>query len=503
MEFPILSSLIWTPILTGVLLLLIKQQKKVAYILAMLVAGLSLGVTTYLWFKFTPSLSVQLGLNAYQFVERVAWLPSLGIDYAVGIDGFALLLVMLTSLFLPIVLSLSYHSVHDRVINYWSCFLILQGLMHGVFMALDAVLFYLFWEAMLIPMFLIIGIWGGNNRIYATLKFFLYTFLGSVFLLVAIIYLHLQVENKQVGYYITSFYALKLSLAEQQWLFLAFMLAFAIKIPMWPVHTWLPDAHVESPTGGSVVLAAIMLKMGVYGIVRFAMPIVPEACFYYAGIVSVLSLIAIVYIGLAAIVQVDMKRLIAYSSVSHMGFVTLGLFAPLTMGKFAIDSLAMQGAIIQSISHGFISGALFICVGVLYDRMHTKEIEAYSGVAALMPKFAIFFVLFAMANAGLPGTSGFVGEFLVILGVFKYSFWYALAAGSTLLLAASYMLWLVKRVMFGMPKQEVAQLQDLTKTEFINLFILAGLVLVVGIRPYPLLEISQSSVVTLLGYLQG
>jgi NADH-quinone oxidoreductase subunit M len=385
-------------------------------------------------------------------------------------------------------------NVAKRVAQYMGSFLILEGLMIGVFSALDAALFYVFWEAMLLPMFIIIGVWGGPRRVYATIKFFLYTFIGSLLMLVALIYMYLKAGS----YELVLLQGLPLTLREQTFIFLAFFTAFAVKVPMWPVHTWLPDAHVEAPTGGSVVLAAIMLKMGGYGFLRFSLPIAPDASRELDWLIIALSLIAVVYIGLTALVQRDMKKLIAYSSIAHMGFVTLGAFVGYQIaahtGKTAGIELGLDGALVQMISHGLVSGAMFLCVGVMYDRMHTREISAYGGVANTMPKFAGFMLLFAFANCGVPGTSGFVGEFMVILASFKANVWYAFLAGTTLILGAAYTLWLVKRVIFGeIANDHVRQLTDLNGREFLNLSLLALAVLLVGIWPAPLLDVMRAS----------
>jgi NADH-quinone oxidoreductase subunit M len=380
--------------------------------------------------------------------------------------------------------------IEKRVSQYMASFLIMSGLMIGVFSTLDAILYYVFWEAMLIPMFLVIGIWGGPNRVYATIKFFLYTLLGSLLMLVAFIYLFLKTGSFEI----IDYYNFPMALNVQILIFLAFFAAFAVKIPMWPVHTWLPDAHVEAPTGGSVVLAAIALKLGGYSFLRFAMPIAPDAAHYLSGFMITLSLIAIVYIALVALVQKDMKKLIAYSSISHMGFVTLGFFI--------FNHLGLEGAVVQMISHGFISAAMFLCVGVLYDRVHSRQIEAYGGVANTMPMLAGFVVLFAMANSGLPGTSGFVGEFMVILGAIQVNFWYAFLASFTLIFGAAYTLWMVKQVFYGdIANEQVAALKDLNKREFLILAILAVLVLALGIYPQPLTEMTNASVTQLLSHL--
>ncbi len=437
-----------------------------------------------------------------QFLERVSWIPVFGIEYSLGLDGISLPLVLLTTFITILVILAAGKSIGDRLGFYLGAFLILEGVMVGVFAALDAVLFYVFWEAMLIPMFLIIGIWGGSNRVYATIKFFLYTLLGSLLMLVALLYLYFVTGT----FAIESMQSTPLSLLEQQLLFLAFLMAFAVKVPMWPVHTWLPDAHVEAPTGGSVILAAIMLKMGGYGFLRFSLPVAPDAAASLDSLMIALSLVAVVYIGLVALVQEDMKKLIAYSSISHMGFVTLGLFVVFKVaaetGDWNDATMGVEGAMVQMISHGFISGALFLCVGVLYERVQSRQIKDYGGVANPMPVFAAFMMLFAMANAGLPGTSGFVGEFLVIMTAFKANFWVAFLAGTTLILGAAYTLWMYKRVIFGaVSNDNVSSLCDVNKTETIILSTLAAAVLVVGIWPAPLLELMQPTIQNLIEHI--
>ena len=430
----------------------------------------------------------EVSTERFQFVETNPWITLFNVNYHLGIDGISLLLILLNVITTVFVVIAGWDVIKSRVSHYLAAFLMLSGMMNGVFCALDAILFYVFFEATLIPMFIIVGVWGGPNRVYAAIKFFLYTLAGSLLTLVALIYLY----NLSGGSFtLTDLYLTPISYGAQVLLFIAFFAAFAVKIPMWPVHTWLPDAHVEAPTGGSVVLAAVMLKLGGYGFIRLALPILPDAARELAPIIIGLSLIAIVYIGFVALVQRDMKKLIAYSSISHMGFVTLGIFI--------FNEEGMQGAVIQMVSHGFISGALFLCVGVLYDRIHSRDIADYGGVVNKMPLFASLFLLFAMANAGLPGTSGFVGEFLVIMGVMQLNFWLALAAGLTLVLGASYTLWMYKRVIFGEVRNEkVADLRDLNGREFGLLMVLAIIVLGMGIYPAPFTEILGQSVNNIL-----
>ena len=480
----ILSILIWLPILGGILILSTGGDRN-AQLAKKLALGFSAGT-------FLLSLSIYTDFDittaSMQFVERYKWIEPLHIQYFLGVDGISMPLIILTTLLTIIVVIAGWEVITHRVAQYMASFLIMEGLMIGVFSSMDAILFYLFWEAMLIPMFLIIGIWGGSNRVYAAIKFFLYTLVGSLLMLVAIIYLYFTSGHT---FNIASFHATPLTYGTQVLIFLAFFAAFAVKVPMFPVHTWLPDAHVEAPTGGSVILAAITLKMGAYGFLRFSIPITPDASSELAIWVIGLSLIAVVYIALVALVQRDMKKLIAYSSISHMGFVTLGFFI--------FDSQGMEGAIVQMISHGFVSGALFLCVGVLYDRMHSREIDSYGGVANTMPVFSVFFVFFAMANAGLPGTSGFVGEFLVILGSFRVNGWYAVVAGLTLVLGAAYTLWMIKRVVYGeVTNEKVKALVDVNGREKVVLGVLAVCVLGLGVYPMPLLEVMHSTVENLL-----
>ncbi|MBI3776685.1 MAG: NADH-quinone oxidoreductase subunit M [Gammaproteobacteria bacterium] len=442
---PLLSLAVWVPILGGVLTLSASQehQAKLAKIIALVVAVATFIITIPLYTQFDVS-TFQM-----QFVEQHAWIPAFNVNYTLGIDGISMPLILLTSFTTVLVILAGWEVITFKPAQYMAAFLIMEGLMNGVFAALDSMLFYVMWEGMLIPMFLIIGIWGGERRVYATIKFFLYTFLGSVFMLVALIYMYIQSGS----FSILDFHQLKLGLTPQILIFIAFLLAFAVKVPMWPVHTWLPDAHVEAPTGGSVILAAIMLKMGAYGFLRFSLPITPDASAQLDWLMITLSLIAVLYIALVALVQQDMKKLIAYSSISHMGFVTLGFFMGFEIlhntNSVQGTSMGIEGAMVQMLSHGFVSGALFLCVGVLYDRMHSRQINDYGGVVNTMPVFGAFMVFFAMANAGLPGTSGFVGEFMVILSSFKAGFWVAAIAATTLVFGAAYTLWMVKRVIFG------------------------------------------------------
>ena len=480
----ILSILIWLPILGGILILSTGGDRN-AQLARKIALGFSGGT-----FLLSLSLYADFDITtaSMQFVERYQWIESLHIQYFLGVDGISMPLIILTTLLTIIVVIAGWEVITKRVAQYMASFLIMEGLMIGVFSSMDAILFYLFWEAMLIPMFLIIGVWGGPNRVYAAIKFFLYTLVGSLLMLVAIIYLYFTSDHT---FNIASFHATPLTYTTQVLIFLAFFAAFAVKVPMFPVHTWLPDAHVEAPTGGSVILAAITLKMGAYGFLRFSIPITPDASSELAIWVIGLSLIAVVYIALVALVQRDMKKLIAYSSISHMGFVTLGFFI--------FDTQGMEGAIVQMISHGFISGALFLCVGVLYDQMHSREIDSYGGVANAMPVFSVFLVFFAMSNAGLPGTSGFVGEFLVILGSFRVNGWYAAVAGLTLVLGAAYTLWMIKRVVYGeITNEKVKALVDVNGREKLVLGVLAVCVLGLGIYPMPLLEVMHSTVENLL-----
>jgi NADH-quinone oxidoreductase subunit M len=492
-ELPLLSLVIWLPIFGGLAALFLGDERAFLKHFALGVAVITMVLSFGLYTGF-DSTTYQM-----QFVEKTPWIESFNVFYHLGVDGFSMPLIILTTISTLLVVVAAWEVIQHRLSQYLAAFLIMEGLMIAVFSSLDAVLFYVFFEAMLIPLFLVIGIWGGPNRVYATLKFFLYTFFGSVFLLVALLYL----RHVSDSFAILDFHAVGLSLNEQTWLLLAFLIAFAVKVPMWPVHTWLPDAHVEAPTGGSVILAAITLKIGGYGFLRFALPIAPDASMVLDWFIITLSLIAVVYIGFVALAQTDLKKLIAYSSIAHMGFVTLGLFiifdifANAATGSGAV--LAIEGAMVQMISHGFISAAMFLAVGVLYDRMHTREISAYGGVVNTMPVFAGFAVFFAMANAGLPGTSGFVGEFMVILAAFQANFWFAFLAATTLILGAAYTLWMVKRVFFGdVANNEVQALTDINRREFWMLASLAVIVLLLGVWPEPLINVMHASVEHLL-----
>ncbi len=483
---PLLSTVIWLPIFAGVVVLFTGSDRNapLARLLALIgaVAGFLVAIPLYTHFDAAAS--------GFQFIELAPWIERFNVNYHLGVDGIATPLILLNCFTTVLVVLAGWQVIQSRVAQYMAAFLVLSGLMNGVFAALDGLLFYVFFEATLIPMFIIIGVWGGENRVYAAVKFFLYTLLGSLLTLVAFIYLY----NASGGSFsILDWHALPLEMSTQILLFIALFAAFSVKVPMWPVHTWLPDAHPEAPTGGSVVLAAIMLKLGGYGFIRFSLPILPDASHALSGIMIALSLIAIVYIGFVALVQKDMKRLIAYSSIAHMGFVTLGFFI--------FNAYGIEGAVIQMVSHGFISGALFLCVGVVYDRMHSHLIADYGGVVNTMPVFAAFFMLFAMANAGLPGTSGFIGEFLVVMGAMQVNFWYALLAGITLILGAAYTLWMYKRVMFGaVANDHVAELKDIGAREQLVLALAAVAVLALGIYPLPLAEMMHTSVNDLLAH---
>ncbi|MBO9662490.1 NADH-quinone oxidoreductase subunit M [Dokdonella sp.] len=489
----LLSLLIWLPILGAIAVLAFGREARVARWLSLLIALATFALSVPLWTGYQPSGPLM------QFVESMAWIPALKVNYALGVDGISVALIVLTTFTSVLVILGSWGPIEKRVSQYMAAMLALEGLLIGVFAATDALLFYVFFEGMLIPMFIIIGIWGGPRRVYATLKFFIYTFLGSIFMLVGLIYLHMKTGE----FSLDAFSRAGLGSTEQAWLFFAFLIAFAIKVPMWPVHTWLPDAHVEAPTGGSVILAAIMLKVGGYGFLRFSLPITPDASQEYAWVVIAMSLIAIIYIGYVALVQEDMKKLIAYSSIAHMGFVTLGLFIALALVRQHQNPmgarLAIQGAMVQMISHGFVSGAMFSCIGVMYDRLHTRMIKDYGGVANVMPWFAAFMVLFAMANCGLPGTSGFIGEFMVILAAFQDSPLIALLAAFTLIIGAAYTLWLVKRVIFGeVGNDKVAKMKDLDAREWIVLGAFAVAVLALGVYPKPLTDLMEPAVLQIV-----
>jgi NADH-quinone oxidoreductase subunit M len=497
-DWPLLSLVVWTPIIGGVLVLFAgDKEPSGARKIALMVSIVTFLLTLPLYSEFNTDTYLM------QFVERHSWIPAFNIEYFLGVDGISMPLILLTSFTTVIVVIAAWEVIQYRVSQYLAAFLIMEGVMIGTFAALDSILFYIFFEAMLIPMFLIIGIWGGANRIYATLKFFIYTFIGSVLMLVALIYMY----NKSGGSFaIFDFHHLPLSLTEQILIFLAFLAAFAVKVPMWPVHTWLPDAHVEAPTGGSVILAAIMLKIGGYGFLRFSLPITPDASAELDWLIITMSLTAVVYIGFVALVQQDMKKLIAYSSIAHMGFVTLGFFVVFRIidqgSGNAGSALAIEGGMVQMVSHGFISGAMFLCVGVLYDRMHSRQIADYGGVANTMPIFAAFMVFFAMSNAGLPGTSGFVGEFMVILASFQASFWIAFLAALTLILGAAYTLWMIKRVIYGeIGNDQVAALSDVNKREILFLSLLAIAVLALGLWPDPLVNVMHATIDNLINHI--
>ena len=483
---PWLSLTIWIPILFG-LVVLAFSDRHAAQVRQISLIGAALGLAV--------SLPLYTGFNtqtsAMQFVELSPWIPRFNIRYNLGVDGISVLFILLNSFITVLVVLAGWESIKQRVAQYMAAFLIMSGVLNGVFAALDAMLFYVFFEASLIPMYLIIGVWGGPNRVYAAVKFFLYTLFGSLLMLVALLYLY---DQSGGSFSILDWHKLPLALTPQILLFAAFFFAFAVKVPMWPVHTWLPDAHVEAPTGGSAVLAAILLKLGAYGFIRFSLPILPDASHALSGFMITLSLIAVVYIGLVAIAQTDMKKLIAYSSIAHMGFVTLGFFI--------FNAYGMEGALIQMVSHGFVSAAMFLCVGVMYDRMHSRNIADYGGVVNTMPKFAALMMLFALANSGLPATSGFVGEFMVIMGALKHNFWIGFLAATTLILGAAYTLWMYKRVIFGaVANDKVAALKDIGAREFLVLALLALAVLGMGLYPLPFTEVMHASVNGLLQHL--
>ncbi|RZT09503.1 NADH-quinone oxidoreductase subunit M [Duganella sp. CF402] len=482
---PYLSLAIWLPIIFGLIVLAVGRDSNAGFtrVLTLIGSIVSFGATIPLITNFDNAA------HGMQFVEKAPWIERFNIWYSLGIDGLSLWFVPLTAFITIIVVISAWEVIQKRVAQYMGAFLILSGIMIGVFTATDGLLFYFFFEATLIPMYIIIGIWGGENRVYASFKFFLYTFFGSLLTLVAIVYLY----NVTGSWDILHWHKTPLTMKEQIFIFLAFFMAFAVKVPMFPVHTWLPDVHVEAPTGGSAVLAAIMLKLGAYGFIRFSLPITPDASHYLSGFVITLSLIAVIYVGLVALVQKDMKKLVAYSSIAHMGFVTLGFFV--------FNNMAVQGAIMQMISHGFVSGAMFLCIGVLYDQAHSRQIADYGGVVNKMPKFAAFFILFSMANCGLPATSGFVGEFMVILGATQYNFWIGLLAATALIFGAAYSLWMAKRVIFGkVANHHVAELVDLNGREFFMLGILAVATLYMGLYPAPFTDTMQTAVADLLAH---
>jgi NADH-quinone oxidoreductase subunit M len=480
----LLSLAIWVPIAAGALVLAAGGDRNAPIQRSIALGGAVIG--------FLVTIPLYTGFDVanpgMQFVQDLAWIERFNIRYHLGVDGISMLFILLNSFITILIVIAGWTVIETRVSQYYASFLVLSGLLNGVFCALDAVLFYVFFEATLIPMFIIIGVWGGPARVYAAVKFFLYTLFGSLLMLIAVLYLYFKAGG---SFEILDWQKLPLSLSAQKWLFFGFLFAFAVKVPMWPVHTWLPDAHTEAPTGGSVVLAAILLKLGAYGFIRFTLPILPDASRAFSGLMIALSLIAVVYIGLVALVQSDMKRLIAYSSISHMGFVTLGFFI--------FNAYGVEGALVQMISHGFVSAAMFLCIGVLYDRMHTRQIADYGGVVNTMPRFAALMMLFAMANCGLPATSGFVGEFMVIMGAMKANFWVALAAASTLIWGAAYTLWLYKRVVFGaVANERVKALTDVNSRELVVLGLLAVAVLGMGVYPKPFTEVMHGSVDALL-----
>ncbi len=484
---PLLSLAIWTPIASGLLVLATGPDRNapLARTLALLgaIVGFLITIPLYSGFDVTTP--------AMQFEELAPWIDRFNINYNLGVDGISMLFIILNSFITVIVVLAGWKVIDNKVAQYNAAFLIMSGLLNGIFAALDGVLFYVFFEASLIPLYLIIGVWGGPNRVYAAFKFFLFTLMGSLLFLLALIYLYLYSGG---SFSILEWQQMPIPKAPQMWIFLAFLVAFAVKVPMWPVHTWLPDAHVEAPTGGSIVLAAIALKLGAYGFLRFSLPIAPDASHELSGLIIGLSLIAVIYIGFVALVQTDMKKLVAYSSIAHMGFVTLGFFM--------FSALGVEGSLVQMISHGFIAGAMFYCIGVMYDRVHSRQIADYGGVVNTMPKFAAFFMLFAMANAGLPGTSGFVGEFMVILAAVKFNFWVAFGAATTMIVGAAYTLWMYKRVVFGATSnRHVAELTDISAREFLVLVLLAAGALCIGLYPKPFTEVMHSSVNELLRHI--
>jgi NADH-quinone oxidoreductase subunit M len=486
MNAHILSLVVWIPIVAGACVLATGSDRNAALARWLALAGSLLGLIV----AIPLATGFDISTSAMQFVEKAAWIPALNAHYYLGVDGISMPLVLLNSFTTVLVVIAGWQVIQDRVAQYMAAFLIMSGLINGAFAALDGILFYVFFEGMLIPLYLIVGVWGGPNRVYAAFKFFLYTLAGSLLMLVAFVYLYFQAGG---SFDILTWHRTPLGMTAQTLMFLAFLLAFGVKVPMWPVHTWLPDAHVEAPTGGSVVLAAITLKVGAYGFLRFMLPIVPDASRELAWLVIALSLIAVAYIGLVALAQSDMKKLIAYSSVAHMGFVTLGFFL--------FNELGWTGGLVQMVSHGFVSAALFLCIGVMYDRLHSRQIKDYGGLVNRMPVFAAFFMLFAMANAGLPATSGFVGEFMVIMAAAQVNFWYALVAATTLITGAAYTLWMYKRVVFGaVVNPKVEAMTDLNGREWLLMAVLALCVLALGLYPKPLTDVMHASVVDLLAH---
>ena len=493
-NIPVLSILIWLPVVAaGIVLAMGEKNALAARFFSLAIALISLGLCGILYYYFNNNTP------AMQFTEHLSWISSYKINYNLGIDGISMPLILLTTFTTLLIVLASWTVVEFKVSQYLAAFLMMQGMIVGVFAATDAILFYFFWEGVLIPMYLSIGIWGGENRSYAAIKFFIYTFLGSALLLVALIYLGLKTSNFEI----TSFYTLPLSMVVQKWIFFTFLLAFAIKVPMWPLHTWLPDAHTEAPAGGSVILAALMLKMGAYGFLRFSLPIVPDACRALDWFMIILSLIAIVYVGLIAFAQTDLKRLIAYSSVAHMGFVTLGCFMVYLIvtrqGDIHAAYMSLEGAMVQMISHAFGSGAMFLAFGILYHQMHTRLIKDFGGIAKTMPVFASFFMLYVMSNVGLPGTSSFVGEFMIIVSSFKVSFWVTFLAASTLIVGAIYTLWMYKRVFFGsVVNKAVAELKEVSALDRLTFVLLAVVIIAIGVYPNWLLNVFHASVGNLL-----
>jgi NADH-quinone oxidoreductase subunit M len=496
MLFPLLSSLIWLPLISSAIILAYGNNRNASFVkwFSLLTTLVVLALSTYMYITFDPKLATM------QFVENVNWIEPFHIKYALGVDGIAMPLVALTSYTHLLVVLAAWHLIKEHVAEYFAVFMIIQATINGVFCATDSILYFIFWEAMLIPMYICIGVWGSENRSYAAIKFFLYTFLGSTLLLIAILYMGLMAKS----FDISSFYPLKLSFIEQILIFIAFLLSFGVKVPIWPVHTWLPDAHTQAPAGGSIILAALMLKVGAYGFFRFCLPIVPDANLYMAPVMIGISLVAIVYIGAVALAQTDMKRLIAYSSVAHMGFVTLGLFVIYTIyaktRNIFDGTIVLEGAMVQMISHAFGSGAMFLAFGILYDKIHTRKISDFGGIAKKMPYFAAFFMVFALANVGLPGTSGFVGEFMVIIGVLKANFWISFAAALTLIIAASYTLWMYKRVFYGSLNPNIAEsdLTDVNDLEKMVLWLLVIAIFAIGLYPNFILEPMHASIHNLL-----